>query len=148
MDKTISTMDRRQATSWKSYSPSDGQERTKRIYVHTQKLSNRRVTNFSKALMLLKCVLCKEKLVNSKLRLSILIQHDSHIVVKHWAFNILPALIIHVYTALWYMYHLYSFVHFICWFSPVFNCLLWLSLVDTILKNRSLTNLFHLFVYL
>lgn len=114
MDKTISTMDRRQATSWKSYSPSDGQERTKRIYVHTQKLSNRRVTNFSEALMLLKCVLCKKKLVNSKLRLSILIQHDSHIVVKHWAFSILPALIIHVYTALWYMYHLYSFVHFIC----------------------------------
>lgn len=110
MDKTISTIDRRQATSWKSYSPSDGQERTKRIYVHTQKLSNRRVTNFSEALMLQECVLCKERLVNSKLGLSFLIQHDSHIVVKHWAFNILPALII--YTALWYMHHLNSCVNF------------------------------------
>lgn len=83
-------------------------------------ISSRRVTKFSEALRLLECVLCIERLVNSKLGLSFLIQHDSHIVVMHWAFNILPALII--YTALWYMHHLNSCVNY--FFFADSNCCL------------------------
>lgn len=70
-------------------------------------ISSRRVTKFSEALRLLECVLCIERLVNSKLGLSFLIQHDSHIkklvkaldttdtLVKKHVFDLLSALCVY-----------------------------------------------------
>lgn len=72
-------------------------------------ISSRRVTKFSEALRLLECVLCIERLVNSKLGLSFLIQHDSHIkkLVKGWV-----SIFFKIDNILWYIYHLNSLVQF------------------------------------